>query len=144
MPPPARKQRTFSGHTQAVIGIAFSPDGRYVLTGSIDWTAKLWDAATGAEVRTFSGDSSVEGVAFSPDGKYVLTGNYERTAKLWDAATGAEVRTFSGHTSYVGRVAFSPDGKYVLTASYDGTAKLWDAATRRGSAHLQRAHGRSR
>jgi WD40 repeat protein len=132
--------RTFSGHTDTVESVAFSPDGKYVLTGSLDNTAKLWDVATGAEVRTFSGHTgSVESVAFSPDGKYVLTGSSDKTAKLWDAATGALVRTFSDPTSIVRTsvemkrschsVAFSPDGKYVLTASDDGTPKLWYAAT---------------
>jgi WD40 repeat protein len=107
--------------------VAFSPDGKYVLTGSDDDTARLWDAATGAEVHAFSGHTgSVYDVAFSPDGKYVLTGSADHTAKLWDAAAGAEVRTFSGHTSYFLSVAFSPDGKYVLTGSDDGTASLWD------------------
>jgi WD40 repeat protein len=131
---------TFSGHADTVLSVVFSPDGRYVLTGSLDKTAKLWDAATGAEMRTFTGHAgSVESVAFSPDGKYVLTGSVDKTAKLWDAATGAELLTFSDPTSIVRTsvemkrsshsVAFSPDGKYVLTGSDDGTPKLWDAAT---------------
>jgi WD40 repeat protein len=131
---------TFSGHTDTVDAVAFSPDGKFVLTGSLDNTAKLWDAATGAEVRTFSGHTGpVESVAFSPDGKYVLTGSRDKTAKLWDAATGALVQTFYDPTNVVRTsvelkrsnhsMAFSPDGKYVLTASDDGTPKLWDAAT---------------
>jgi len=122
--------RVFTGHTNYVYSVAFSPDGKYVLTGSGDKTAKLWDASTGAQVRTFSGHTaSVESVAFSPDGKYVLTGSDDATVKLWEASTGTEVRTLSGHTNYVLSVAFSLDGKYVLTGSADNTAKLWDAST---------------
>ncbi len=132
--------RTFSGHTDMVESVAFSPDGKFVLTGSVDGTAKLWDAATGAEVRTFSGHAGpVESVAFSPDGKFVLTGSSDQTAKLWDSASGVQVRTFSDPTSIVRTsvekkrschsVAFSPDGMTVLTGSDDGVAKLWEVAT---------------
>jgi WD40 repeat protein len=65
--------------------VAFSPDGKHALTGSSDKTAKLWDVATGAEVRTFSGHTgTMASVAFSSDGKYVLTGSWDGTAKLWD------------------------------------------------------------
>ena len=120
----------FSGHTLFVSSVVFSPDGTKVLTGSGDWTAKLWDAATGSEIRTFSGHTAyLPTVAFSPDGTKVLTGSQDMTAKLWDAATGSEIRTFSGHASYVNSVAFSPDGTKVLTGSEDATAKLWNAAT---------------
>jgi WD40 repeat protein len=97
------------------------------LTGSYDTTAKLWDASTGAEERTFTGHlSPVYSVAFSPDGKYVLTGGEDNTARLWDASTAAEIRTYIGHTGAVNSVAFSPDGKYILTGSNDRTARLWD------------------
>jgi dipeptidyl aminopeptidase/acylaminoacyl peptidase len=121
--------RAFSGHTDSITSIAFSPDSKYVLTGSKDTTARLWDAATGAQVRTFSGHTSwVNSVAFSPDAKYVLTGSTDHTVKLWDAATGAQVRTFTGHTEQVNSVAFSPDGKYVLSGGVD-KAMLWDVTT---------------
>ena len=113
-----------------VNSVAFSPEGKYVLMGSTDKTAKLWETATGVELHTFSGHTDwVNSVAFSPDGKYVLTGSTDTTAKLWDIATGVELRTFSGHTSAVSSVAFSPDGKYVLTGSTDTTAKERDTAT---------------
>jgi len=122
--------RTFSGHTGWVNSVAFSPDGRKVLTGSSDQTAKLWDASTAACIRTFRGHTDYVGsVAFSPDGGKVLTSSCDYTAKLWDASTGACIRTFSGHTSVVTSAAFSPDGGKVLTGGGDKTAKLWDAST---------------
>ena len=119
--------RIFSGHASYVLSVAFSPDGKQVLTGSWDKTAKLWDLS-GREIQTFSGHaSSVWSVAFSPDGKQVLTGSDDKTAKLWDLS-GREIQTFSGHASEVWSVAFSPDGKQVLTGSDDKTAKLWAVA----------------
>jgi len=121
--------RTFVGHALGVTSVRFSPDGRKVLTGSSDNTAKLWDASAGSLLRTFSGHTgAVNSVAFSPDGRKVLTGSSDNTAKLWDASTGSLLRTFFGHTYYVYSVAFSPDGKKVLTGSGDNTAKLWDAS----------------
>jgi WD40 repeat protein len=123
-------QQQFVGHTGWVYAAAFSPDSQYVLTGSLDQTARLWEAATGRVIRTFSGHAGgVVAVAFSPDGRYVLTGSSDRTARLWDAATGQQLRSFVGHTAGLTRVAFSPDGSYVLTGSGDNTARLWEAAT---------------
>jgi WD40 repeat protein len=104
------------GHSQSPVSdVAFSPDGRYVLTGSNDTTIKLWDAATGREIKTFSGHKDpVLSVAFSPDGRFALSGSMEEV-KLWDVNTGREIRTFAGRG--VGRlqnaVAYSPDGRYI-------------------------------
>jgi sugar lactone lactonase YvrE len=115
----------------SVYSVAFSPDGARVLTGSHDYTARLWDVATGKEIRAFKGhEDDVNSTAFSPDGKCVLTGSDDNTARLWDVATGQELRAFKGHETFVTSVAFSPDGARVLTAgSWDQTARLWDVAT---------------
>jgi WD40 repeat protein len=116
------------GHTDIVETVAFSSDGKRVLSGSADQTARLWDAETRQELSVFTGHTgAVLAVAFSPNGKYILTGSRDQTARLWDAETGQQLRIFAGHADSVIGVAFSPDGKYVLTGSEDGTARLWDA-----------------
>jgi WD40 repeat protein len=70
--------------------LAYSPDGKIILTGSWDHTARLWDIATGAQLRELKGHTDgIFSVAFSPNGKTVLTGSGDRTARLWDIRTGA-------------------------------------------------------
>ncbi len=129
--------QTFAGHRGRVLGAAFSPNGRRVITGGEYGTAKIWDVASGQAILELKGlHGSVECVAFSPDGGRVVTGGGEHgsgiipgEAKLWDAGTGQLVLEFKGHTSRIRCVAFSPDGRQIVTGSEDHTAKVWDAAT---------------
>jgi WD40 repeat protein len=78
--------RRFIGSAEGTSGdVAFAPDGKTILTGNSDGTARLWDIQTGQELRRFTGHASaVEAVAYSPDGQYVLTGSDDGTARLWD------------------------------------------------------------
>jgi WD40 repeat protein len=112
-----------------VSAAAFSRDGRTVVTGRLDGTAQLWDAATGKRLSGLPRHKgAVSAVAVSPDGKKVLTCGADGTARLWDAALGRRV----GELRHAGRIqvaAFSPDGDAVVTGSHDRTARLWEAAT---------------
>jgi tRNA A-37 threonylcarbamoyl transferase component Bud32 len=115
---------TLLGHTDIVYSVAFSPDGKRILTGCWDNTAKVWDTETGTEILALKGNPlhRVLSVAFSPDGKRILTGSTDGTAKVWDADKGIELFSLKGHTA-----AFSPDGKRIVTGSFDSPAKVWDA-----------------
>jgi WD40 repeat protein/transcriptional regulator with XRE-family HTH domain len=132
--------RVFKGHTAEILDIDISPDGKYLATGSVDKTARLWDLATGESIQTFSGHTGgIDGIAFSPDGKTLVTGSTDHTARLWDVMSGETIRVFSGHTAEVGDVEFSSDGQSIVSSSWDQTARIWDVATGE-TLHILRGH----
>src|SRR5207302_6754942 len=113
----------------------------WVLTGSSDKMARLWEVTTGKEIRRFEGHTDwVEGVAFSPDGKQVLTASAgssrDRGAvQVWDVASGQEIQSFPmGTLHHEAKLVFSPDGKQLLELhveaekDYRTTVRLWDLA----------------
>ena len=122
---------SFVGHEGRVTDVAFSSDGKWIVTASDDKTARIWDAATSEVLHVLRGHTqAVLCARFSNDGKRVITGSDDTTARLWNAATGESLNiTLAGHTASVTSVAFTPDGFRALTGSKDITAKLWDPAT---------------
>ncbi|MEM7133965.1 MAG: NB-ARC domain-containing protein [Chloroflexota bacterium] len=139
-----------SGHTASVWSVAFSPDGQWLVSGSMDKTARLWDVQRGKCLKILSGHtSSVLSVAFSADGRIVASASADATIKLWDVKTGTCLKTLSGHTSWIRTLAFRPivqdsshsqttSGKGMLlqcggnatrllaSGSDDQTVRLWD------------------
>jgi hypothetical protein len=97
------------------------------IAAALGQDSKLWDLATGKELRTFTGHSdSVNNVAFAPDGRTALPGSEDKNLKLWDLATGWELRTFAGYAENETRAGIAPNGRAVLSGSHDKTLKLWD------------------
>jgi WD40 repeat protein len=112
-----------------VIGVAFSPDSRLLVSTDTFGCVRLWDVRTGEErKRPWRHEGQVPAVAFSPDGRTVASASNDHTARLWDVDSGAEKRRLV-HSGFVVAVAFSPDGHLVVTGSQDGTARLWDVKT---------------
>ncbi len=110
-------------------GVAFSPDGKRIVTSGEYGHLTLGDAVTGDQLLARKGHSGVACcLAFGPDGHFFVSGSFDGTAKVWDA-TGREIRTLSGHRDRVQAVAISPDSKRIVTGGDDHTARLWDAAT---------------
>ena len=119
-------------HDSNVSSVAFSPDGKQIVSGLWDNTVRVWDAVTGKAVgEPFRGHvGQVTSVAFSPDGKQIVSGSRDTTVRVWDAVTGEAVgEPFRGHEDYVTSVAFSPDGKQIVSGSWDKTIRIWDAVT---------------
>ncbi|MFC2080140.1 hypothetical protein ACFLRQ_01560 [Bacteroidota bacterium] len=117
--------KSIAKHEDYIRSVAFSPDGKSILTGSSDNTACMWDL-DGHLIQVFKGhESGIRSVAFSPDGKKILTGSDDQTARLWDLS-GNLIQVFKGHEDRVSSVAFSPDGQNILTGSWDMTARLWN------------------
>ena len=105
---------------------SFSPDGRYLVTGSIDNSARVWEVATGRLIdKPLLHDNWVRTVAFAPDNQHVLTGSHDMTAQLWNIHTGERTAPTLHHTGGVVSMAISPDGTRALTGSGDKTARLW-------------------
>jgi WD40 repeat protein len=106
--------------------VAFSADGRTMVTEGRDHKIKLWDVQSGRELRTLTKDSAeISSVALTVDGKTLASGR-RGTIKLWDVQSGTELRTFTWHSRGVLSVAFSADGKTLASADLDFRIKVWD------------------
>lgn len=117
----------FPGDITVMINdVTWSPDGSLVATASADYTAIIWEAASGESRQILIGhESTVEAVAWSPDGTRLVTASGDATAIVWDVSSGAILARLEGHSNGVWDAAWSPDGTRLATASHDNTAIIW-------------------
>jgi WD40 repeat protein len=126
---------TLRGHKWGINQTAFSPNGKLLVSGAIDNTARIWDLAAKREVAVLQGHKcGIHSVAFSPDGKTIATGSTDETVKLWNAATGQQLMTLREFKEDLGSLLFSPDGTTLAAgrATFkpgQRTVQLWRATS---------------
>ncbi|OQA13313.1 MAG: translocation protein TolB [bacterium ADurb.Bin363] len=122
--------KTFIGHSDYVTSVSYSPDGKYVASGSWDKTVKIWEVSSGKCIRSLEGHSDyVTSVSYSPDGKYVASGGADETVKVWEISSGKCIKNLIGHSYMITNVSYSPDGKYVASGNVDETVKVWEISS---------------
>lgn len=122
-----------TGHSEKIEAIAYSPDGQYIATGSSDRTIKIWEAATGRELRALkSGNTGIKALAYSPDGRVLASSGNDGKLRLWETASGQERAVINAHPKAVLALTFSPDGRWLASGgTEDQVIKIWEVATQR-------------
>jgi Tol biopolymer transport system component len=125
--PPEIAVRMMSGHADWVTSLAFSPDGKWIVSGSNDKTARVWDSVSGATLATLRGHGvAINSIAVSPDGKWIATAGNDGSVRLWDAKSGSQRGMLRGQGNSLFAVAFSPDRQRVAAAGRDRAVFVWE------------------
>ncbi|KAH5565877.1 hypothetical protein HBI24_238250 [Parastagonospora nodorum] len=121
------------GHKKPISIIRFSPDGRYIASGSSDCTIKLWNSTTGALEHSLEGHlAGISALTWSPDSRILASGSDDKSIRLWDTQKGlAHPTPLLGHHNYVYSLCFSPKGNMLVSGSYDEAVFLWDVRAAR-------------
>ncbi|MBF0266068.1 MAG: caspase family protein [Gammaproteobacteria bacterium] len=118
------------GHTDTIFASKFSSDGRLAFSLALDQTLRVWEVATGREIKRYRVNSDqVKDLAISPNGYWIATGGKDKTMKLWDSATGKKIQIFTGHKRQVNALTFSHNGEHLISAGNDKIIKVWDTKT---------------
>ena len=133
---------TLAGHELGVAAVAFSPDGQYVLSGSHDFTVRLWSVPTGTELALLFDRRSafvdfteeyppldVMAVTFNAVGTLAAAGIRDRTVHIWNVNSREQVAVLRGHKGGVLAVAFSPDSRLIASGGHEDTVRVWDVAS---------------
>ncbi len=130
LPPMGTTLVTYHGHKERVLGLAWSPNGKYIASASADKTVQVWDAVTGNSLMDYPEHAAwIKAIMWSPDGTSIASAGADSTVQIWNVQTGRTRLLYRGHTNIVTTLAWSPDGKYIASAGYDRTIQVWDAFT---------------
>ena len=123
-------EAVLSKHTGQVYSVAYSPNGRHIVSGSSDKTVRVWDAETGEPIRELLCGSFVNGIAFSPDGHHIAAALNGKTVCIWDSTTWElAVSPLRGHHGRVRCIAYSPEGDRIVSGDTNGRICVWSTET---------------
>jgi len=135
--------RILQGHSNWVLGVALSGNGRLAVSESYDETLKVWDLQSGRELRTPWGHSdAVKDMALSDDGRRAVSCSGDKTLKVWDLDRGSELHTLRGHSRAVGSVLLSGNGQRAVSRSVS-ELKVWDVDSGRKISDIDDVEARS-
>lgn len=121
---------TLEGHTDVVTACAYSPDGSFIVSASLDSTLRIWKTSTGQSVCVLTGHTrAINDCVFSPNGCLIVSAGSDHTLRVWNVSSGESLLTLEGHTDRVIECKFSLDGNYITSISEDETIRVWEAAT---------------
>jgi WD40 repeat protein len=117
-----------TAHMSNVTAVAFSPDGTWLATASLDQTVKIWSTTTWNLQQTLVESDGVGSIAFSPDGQKIVSGSVDGTVQSWNWANSNCLWTIAAHALPVTATVLTPDGLFVVSGSDDRTVRIWSAA----------------
>lgn len=121
---------TYYGHTMPIWTLSWSPNGRFIASGSDDTTVQVWNVASKECLCTYNGLSNVQTLAWSPEGSLIVSGYYNETAQVWRAFTGECIQVYRGHSHEIESVSWSPNGLFIASASsFDHAVHIWQPTT---------------
>ncbi|ETO34877.1 WD-40 repeat-containing protein, partial [Reticulomyxa filosa] len=118
------------GHSDAVKGIQFSPDGTKILSYSSDKTIRIWDTLSRKQLHVLEGHSdTIHAVQFSHDGSKIVSCSLDKTIRIWDALSGQQLQLLKGHSYFVSLVEFSSDDSKIVSCSSDYAIRIWEVSS---------------
>jgi len=122
--------REWTGHSDEVLALDFSPDGRWLASGGAGGVVRIWDAAGGTQLDEMTDHTGrVWAVAFSADGQRLASAGGDGTVKIWNTGTARLEWSLTGHVQVIWSVAFSPVNSWLASAGDGQLVRIWDAST---------------